>query len=236
MKTVAMLMVPLCLACSGEGEEIAALTRSAVARDGVNAVGLMCGLSYIKGSSRWVDGTCDGKHTLDLQLAQGFQQKFVGDSGLPAWSGFYYQFWNGPEAVFWESDILQLPQGTACGLKMGCYDFTMKCMDNDPSQSCPFGWDMKMASDFRSPAGCNFYWCQYKDPHGLCPNGNCPVHIPQGLTCGLTDNDAGSDHFREGTCLGRRTWNDDCPTGFQRFGFFDDGRPGGHGVGWCAKM
>jgi hypothetical protein len=234
MRNIGMVAVLLCLGCGAEpGLPDVETTRSAQ-NDAFYPAGMMCGNAYLAGSSRWVDGTCQGKRTLSFELAQGYNQKSVGDSGMPSGSGFYHQFWAGPAAT--QSDRLVIPRGTACGMKQGCFDFGNTCMGKNPAQECPFGWTPKKAFDLKAPGGCYFHWCEYQDPNNLCPEGNCPIIMPQGLTCGLTDNDAGTDDSRTGRCYGRRTWNDDCPSGFQRFGFFDDGRKGGHGVGWCAKL
>jgi hypothetical protein len=73
-------------------------------------------------------------------------------------------------------------------------------------------------------------WCEYQDPHDLCTTTACQVdNQPFGLVCGITDNDRNN-----GQCLGQLTTSG-CPAGFTRYGYFDDGRSAGHGVGWCAK-
>jgi hypothetical protein len=103
-------------------------------------------------------------------------------------------------------------------------------MDFDANVSCPAGWTKKVASDMKAPSGCGFVWCEYQDPNNLCTTQACQhTNQPYGLACGITDNDRNN-----GQCMGRLT-TQGCPLGYVRYGYFDDGRSPGHGVGWCSR-
>jgi hypothetical protein len=196
-------------------------------------IGMMCGLSYKNLWERWVDGICAFSRTLGPEPPEpGYQVYIAGDTGLAPNDGFRHQAWAGDPSQ--DSSQLYLPKGTDCGMKNGCWDHTATCMGMDPSQQCPYGWEKRSAADYKAPAGCVFEWCEYQDPGNLCPGGNCPV--PNGLTCGLTDNEGFANPNHIGRCLGKQTWAEGCPAGFVRRGFYDNGRSAGKGVGWCEKL
>jgi hypothetical protein len=88
-----------------------------------------------------------------------------------------------------------------------------------------------LAYDMKAPSGCGFVWCEYRDDYGLCLNGSCLDQVPKGLACGFSDS-----YLDHGRCLGQPTRSNGCPSGFAQRGWFDAGRPSGHGVGWCEKL
>lgn len=104
-------------------------------------------------------------------------------------------------------------------------------MGFDAKFSCPAGWVQKISTDMNAASGCGFSWCEYQDPNNLCTTTACKLdNQPVGLVCGITDGDRNN-----GQCQGILT-TQGCPAGYVRSGFYDDGRPAGHGVGWCQKQ
>jgi len=204
--------------------------------------GFTCGLAYRRpGSGIHGNNECAGFTTLIHSTTDtrcigenapltpaGFAWVPDGDRGLPSCNGFYHFRFAGSNAI--ASTRFRVPRGTACGFKEACNDSGERCLGFDANVSCPAGWTQRIASDLNAPNGCGFVWCEYQDPHDLCTTAACRVdNQPFGLTCGITDSDRNN-----GQCLGQPTTSG-CPAGFTRYGFFDDGRSAGHGVGWCAK-
>jgi hypothetical protein len=238
MRRIVLLPIVL-VACGGPpaGDDVEAKTAAVT---GVSALpqGLVCGMAYQWDSSTRLVNFCAGKNTFQPPYSNGFEQQYVGDRGLAYGNGFYDQSYASVYAASpFDSANLILPKGAVCGFKRGCFDFTTTCMGINAAENCPFGWRMKVGSDLNAPAGCNYNWCEYQDPNSLCPNGNCLPSIPTGLVCGLTDNDAGTDPFRKGQCLGLDVNTQACPGGVMvRRGWYDWGRPSHHGLGWCETF
>jgi hypothetical protein len=214
--------------------------------------GLDCGLGYYRNGANVAFGVCQGTATANAWVdtctsgaistcqgwgcAPGFSIGIDGDRGLCAPWGFYHQQLSSStgDVTTLNTDQLFLPKGTACGFKDNCNNNTVTCMGFDAAHQCPKGWIARVGSDLNAPSSCNggpggFVWCEYLDPNNLC-TGDCQlVNQPAGLVCGITDNDR-----RNGLCLGQRT-DIACPAGWARKGWYDDGRSGGHGIGWCTK-
>ena len=214
--------------------------------------GLTCGLGYYRNGVNVAMGRCQGLATAtaaysdcypdsitmcipnwpNMSCAPGFLASADGDRGLCLPWGLYHQSLQAGLNDLANADQLALPQGTACGFKESCNDTSETCMGLDPRQTCPKGWVRKVASDSNAPSNCGYYWCEYQDPNHLC-TGNCQYQNQMsGLVCGISDNDRPSTH---GTCLGVNTATGQCPAGWAWYGWFDDGRSVGHGIGWCYK-
>jgi hypothetical protein len=230
-------------ACGAEPEGDLESTTGAL---GVSAFpdGLTCGLSYLNGPPV-VDGTCEGVHTLanPLPFHFGWAKQYDGDSGLPSGNGFYHQrrtLLNSPQP---DTSNVILPQGTACGFKHTARGDTEKCFGLDPELgNCPFGWTRRIGGDSTAPGGSNFVWCEYNDSNHTCDFGSCLGSMPSGLACGISDN----DRSPRGSCqrLTSGIAPNQCPAGYRwsfitttnaGSGYYDAGRSGGHGIGWCAK-
>lgn len=196
-------------------------------------LGLTCGVAYTNGSPV-VDGACMGVRTLGGTPAFNYHIAFQGDFGLSSGQGFYSQNLSFSGGDVSQPDFLELPKGTACGFKHSCQTSQNEtCLGHDPFTDCPIGWTQRFGSDLNAPGGCIFAWCEYTDPHNVCTTSTCEVtNVPLGLACGISDNDVSVG--QQGQCLGGLTING-CPAGYVRHGFFDDGRSGGHGIGWCAR-
>jgi hypothetical protein len=220
-------------ACEGRGPENPIETTSSALGISGMPRGLMCGVAYRNNSSVVVNGYCGNppQFTLSLQPLDGWGVSGTGDWGLNPGKGFYNQYFLTTTAGIdnTNSNRLSLPKGSVCGLTHTCTNFGTDCMGHDAAKAdCPPGWDPKAGSDARAPNGCNWFWCEYRDDFNVCPNGSCSS-LP-GLTCGLTDNDRNN-----GRCLGGPTTSG-CPsTAYTRHGYYDDGRSGGHGIGWCFR-
>ena len=223
------------------------LETPAAAQANLPPPGMTCGISYVAWVGCFlqnvVNGYCAGVQTtvpssyncgypsVTQQAAGGYRNANDGDRGQPSGLGFYNQAWNQPNAT--NSTQYILPKGTACGFKEACNDSGERCMGYDAHNSCPPGWQRKSASDLNAPNGCVFDWCEYQDPNNLCQYDSCYYNLPHGLVCGLTDSDKSLANGG-GQCLGVATTTG-CPGGFVLYGFFDAGRPAGHGVGFCMK-
>ena len=215
--------------------------------------GLTCGLAYNPGVG-WVKGVCDGVNTRhiyflwngnvrvwydEIGTVPGFTYVLDGDQGLYPGYGYSHQrlTTSSPGVNLTNTHQLVLPKGTACGFKETCNNAGETCMGKDPAgwiDPCPNGWVKRSASDIRGPSGCGFVWCEYQDPSNLCDSLCMLLAQSRGLVCGLTDSDKpfGSGG---GQCQGGSTQTS-CPSGWQRYGNYDDGRPSGHGLGWCSKV
>jgi hypothetical protein len=215
--------------------------------------GLTCGLSYVSNNGYVVNGYCESVNSRSAYIeyndcqydntescdepgdsicAPEFAGIVDGDVGLCSERGFYHQAYGGPGVSPTYSTQLLLPKGTACGLYHTCAQFGVKyyCMGTyDAATSCPPGWLPKVSSDANAPSGCNYVWCEYQDPNVLCTGACTLTNQPSGLVCGLNDNDRHNGH-----CLGVQT-DSSCPSGWQHYGAYDDGRSSGHGTTWCTK-
>ena len=243
MKTIRAMMASVTLAacvwgCDGAPDVVDEVV------SGLESTGLpngaTCGLAYRRPGSPVIGTGCEGVQTIEPSSAiclgwnqptvrpPGFVLASDGDRGLPACYGFWH--WRFNETSGADSTNFRLPKGTACGFKEACNNSGERCMGFDANVSCPAGWVKKLSSDLNAPNGCGFVWCEYQDPNNLCTSRACQYdNQPMGLVCGITDNDRNN-----GQCQGMLTKNG-CPWGYSRYGFFDDGRSAGHGVGWCAK-
>jgi len=135
----------------------------------------------------------------------------------------------GPEHA---ADLL-LPKGTVCGV---IFNAIPACVPG--FGGCPTGWTEKEAYDANAPFASNKWaWCEYDDQFNVCPGGSCVnSSLPDGMTCGLTHNSPSEAATGLGNCLGVDT-RFGCPPGFVHSpSFYDDGRPAGEGLGWCAKL
>jgi hypothetical protein len=220
-------------ACEGApGPDEIVRTSSAASQQ--NPQGLTCGVAYQNGGI-WIDGACNFKRTLASppEHAPDYHLVNDGDTGLMKGDGFYHQALDMNQDLARPVDA-KVPPGTTCGFKHTCNPSKVeKCFGLDPAQACPLGWFRVQASDARANSGCNFVWCEYLDPQGLCPNSACPQ--PFGLACGMSDSDA-SNGQGNGFCQGFRiTRGSRCPTGYSLNGPFDNGRTFGHGLVWCSK-
>jgi hypothetical protein len=213
--------------------------------------GTTCGLGYYKDGNTIVKGICNGASTLNPTRFQcsplgaicistgtstptpGAHLAADGDRGLGSGWGFYHQTFDASPGSgdVADSAFYALPSGTACGFKEACNDSGETCMGFNANVSCPSGWVRRVSSDLHAPSGCGFVWCEFQDVSQNCPDdcGLTTYWIPSGTVCGITDGDRNN-----GQCLGFSTLLG-CPSGWTRYGFLDDGRPAGHGVGWCVK-
>lgn len=231
------LLVPLavslagCGAATDEPENAEANARFTAAVVG-QPQGFTCGVAY-KNGSPIVNGACMGAATLGGFPAFNFHIASDGDNGLSSGNGFYHQALSFSNGDVSQPDFLELPKGTACGFKHTCNSNGETCLGHDPRIDCPIGWTRRQAADAKASSGCNFAWCEYQDPHNVCTSFACEIsNVPQGLACGITDSDGAFN--TQGQCLGGLTTTG-CPAHYVRHGFFDAGRSGGHGVGWCAR-
>jgi hypothetical protein len=196
--------------------------------------GLVCGLSYTNSSD---SNSCLGVSTLSGGAASNFNNRQIGDRGLPSGRGFRDQASRGSgQATIANSDKLALVPGTVCGFKETCNNGGELCMGYDPRFECPRGWIQQTAWDASSPSGCSFAWCSYDDPYSKCCDGStcnpaCLANMPQGTACGLGDSRTGF-----GWCQTQFVLSAGCPAGFHRSsGNFDAGRSAGSGLYWCTK-
>jgi hypothetical protein len=221
-------------------------------------MGLTCGMSYVmnkycanSNNVNWING-----YVLDsngwpyytaiagvgacqpaawTSQAPGFVTISDGDRGLPSGGGFYHQAYATSDPNLPASDRYVLPKGTACGFRESCNRPAPLCLGFDANRSCPPGWNRKWAADMNAPSGCNFVWCEYQDPHGLCDAGcSQSSNVPWGTVCGITDSRYSDPAGNGGQCMGIPTRNG-CPQGYYFHGFFDDGSSGGNGVGLCMR-
>jgi hypothetical protein len=206
--------------------------------------GLVCGLSYATSNQFGIvipvaDESCNGFRTLSNSAAPGFHIATDGDTGLSGLNppGFKHQAKTSsdPGITATNSDQLFLPRGAACGFKHTCRDNGETCLGFDARVGCPAGFSPRAANDANASSGCNYVWCEYQDPHQLCTSASCFFNSePQGLACGITDNDKNN-----GNCLGDQVAASRCSTlsGNPYFfkGFYDAGRGSGHGVGFCTR-
>jgi len=207
--------------------------------------GLTCGGAYKNGSSKIVDGVCNGAKTLSSSGSNLYSVKSDGDAGLGSGSGFYHQYFT-KFATPYDTTNLILPQGTVCGFKHTAHGDTETCIGSDPERgNCPAGWTWRMGQDANAPNGSNFVWCEYNDSHNNCPGGSCLSSMPSGMMCGMTDTT-----FPNGMCQGMATGtgirNIMCPIGYAwsyatapnapGTGYYDAGRPIGQGLGFCTKI
>jgi hypothetical protein len=227
----------------GEGEDNDIETVTSAFESTGMPTGAVCGLAYRRpGSAVYGNNHCEGFRTLVTfpnntlcavdgpfpTTTNGYLKVADGDRGLPACNGFYHYRFNRVGTV--DSRQYRLPRGTACGFKEACNNSGESCMGFDANVSCPPGWFKKSAWDLNAPSGCGFVWCEYQDPNNLCTAEPCiSKNQPFGHVCGITDSDRDN-----GQCVGTPTTYG-CPAGYTRYGYFDDGRSAGRGVGWCAK-
>jgi len=217
-------------------------TRSVTAVDGLPEV--TCGLQYVSDQSTVNGLGCNGIATYSsagglVPLYQGPNQMYyIGkrDGDINKAIGFVHQDQIGRTGFAnpQTSDRLKVPRGTACGFRrensIENYDF---CMGFDPQVGCAPGWTRKRANDANSTVG--WIWCEYDDPFGFCADGLCVnATLPDGMTCGISVNSPGDTVT--GYCVNVDT-RFGCPAGFVHSpSFYDDGRPAGQGLGWCARF
>jgi hypothetical protein len=226
-------------ACAQE-EPVESVMRDIVPGPAVSGYpqGLTCGIAYLVLPTYETVGICEGNYTYQQPALSGWHVATDGDTGLGSGSGFFHQAKNSSDPGIVatgpgeNTDQLQLPQGAACGFKERCHDSGETCMGLDATSSCPPGWLPRVGSDINAPNGCGFVWCEYQDPNHLCTLGSsCANSLPQGMACGINDDDRNT-----GSCLGMTTTpSSTCPNGYYKHGFYDDGRHSGHGVGWCVQ-
>jgi hypothetical protein len=259
---VLSLMMVAPFGCGTEGEEIA--VRTSALLQGDRPMGFTCGLAYTNGYAVYplpdispVNGKCMGFPTIPIAYpppdnsppAPGFALGNDGDAGLRANLGFYHQYLQNSTGDTDDEEYperLLLPKGTACGFKKTCGASSgITCMGSDPKVRCPNGWQQRQASDANNSPGCNYVWCEYTDPHGVCATADCQFNLqPPGIVCGITDSDYPdtpiNSKLAKGRCLGAVT-NNSCPSGisggyiWRWHGRYDDGRHAGHGLAWCSK-
>jgi len=239
--TTSLVLAACLLGCDGAPDDGVEVT-SALESTGLPS-GAVCGLQYRRPGSIVYGTACEGVPAFNGPIAEntlcagennptvvppGFALERDGDRGLPVCNGFSHWRFNQASGV--DPRNFRLPKGTACGFKEACNNRGETCMGLDANVQCPMGWSKKVSSDLHAPSGCGFVWCEYQDPNNLCTTRACQYdNQPFGLVCGVTDNDRNN-----GQCQGIPTTSG-CPWGYSRYGYFDDGRSAGHGVGWCAK-
>jgi len=209
--------------------------------------GMTCGLTYVNESTEWWLGTnrlidCAGAVTIYqcpwqswpcTEKADGYYNVFDGDFGLASHFGFYHQELASVPGAVYDASLsaqLRIPQGTVCGLQHTYNSPGKTCLGVDSRWGCPSGWVRRSAVDDNSDGQHAWVWCEYQDPNHFCTDLTCINSMPRGAVCGVT----GTDSWEAGLCAGKATAQG-CPTGWERHGYFDDGRPGGQGVGWCIK-
>jgi hypothetical protein len=236
----AVTLAPAALACAvalfgcgmeGDDGTEADVTTVTSAAFSIGIHGIDCGIMYENNSQLIVDGACDNVRTRGYNPPPGwpYELQAIGDRGLRSGAGFWAQSWRVNNVL--DPQHLVLPRGTACGFKESGNNAAENCMGEDPKIRCPAGWNRRFASDLNAPSGTQFFWCEYRDDNQMCPGGNCLANMPKGLACGIADSDTDN-----GVCLSNQTVSMGCPAGFLFRGFYDWGRPWGHGVGWCEKQ
>ncbi len=100
---------------------------------------------------------------------------------------------------------------------------------------CPDGWKARKAFDMSSGAW-YWVWCEYQDPMHRSIGGPPPAEA--GITCGVAHNGIAYTNEDPGpTCMGYRPADGTppvCPPGTKADGWYDQGRPGGIGLGFCT--
>jgi hypothetical protein len=169
---------------------------------------------------------------LFTEAAPGYTVISDGDIGNAEGYGFYHQELgsSGVTLPAPSADFV-LPKGAACGLHH-TFQPPRTCMGLDPAQACPDGWVQRKAFDMSSSSGF-WVWCEYLDRNHHSIGG--PAVSPVGIACGISHNASGEDPGP--VCMGYRPVEASpplCPSTANGSGWFDQGRPGGLGLGFCT--